>query len=221
MSIAAAIANQTTPVEELGLRLVGRHIYRQGSLLELIAFEEGKLRTVIGTLTVEEATAALLPEPGTVVQLYGHEMIWLQPHTAQDHGLTVYVLVKDLVQERIVREAAQIVEVPDRPRESARTVELLMAQHQGFEQFKARLNAEANEFAEDNDLCEKYDHFMEEWGFNGRTHEYEAQIVVTLYRSVEGRDFEAATADIDGSDIKQWIADVDCESIVWEVEEQF
>ena len=39
--------------------------------------------------------------------------------------------------------------------------------HHAHEQAKAQLNAVANEWADDNDLCGRYDEFMEEHGFNG------------------------------------------------------
>ncbi|GAA4909451.1 hypothetical protein GCM10025789_30890 [Tessaracoccus lubricantis] len=60
MSIATAIANQSTPVEELGLRLVGRHILHHASLLEVTAFDNGQLHTVIGPVSIEDASNAVL-----------------------------------------------------------------------------------------------------------------------------------------------------------------
>ena len=162
MSIATAIANQSTPVEELGLRLVGRHIFHNRSCLELTAFEDGHLLTVIGPVSVEEASNAVLPEPGTVVQFHGQEMVWLQPHTVNGNQLLAYMLINGSVQSRYINDPATIVTVPNRERESARTIELLMAQHHAYEGFKAQLNAAANEWADDNDLCGRYDEFMED-----------------------------------------------------------
>lgn len=219
MSIATATANQSTPVEELGLRLVGRCIFHNASVLEVIAFEDGQLRTVTGSVSIEEASNAVLPEPGTVVQIHGQEMIWLQPHVVNATVLEAFVLIGGVVQRRHVREAAAVVTLPNRERESLRTVELLMAQHHAYERFKADLNAAANEWATDNELCHRYDEFMEQHGFNGRTHDYRAQITLTIYRDVEGRDFDDATEDIDGSLIKQWIADIDARGLEWDIEE--
>ena len=219
MSVATAISNQTTPVEELGLRLVGRHIFHNRACLELTAFVDGQLTTVIGPVSVEAASNAVLPEPGTVVQLHGHEVVWLQPHIADGAHLQAYVLFNGTVQVRYIREPASIVALPDRERESARTIELLMAQHHAHEQAKANLNAAANEWADDNDLCGRYDEFMEEHGFNGRSHDYRAKITVTIYRDIEGRSFDDAPESIDGYDIKQWIADIDGDDIEWETEE--
>lgn len=219
MSIATAIADQSTPVEELGLRLVGRHIFHNRSCLELRAFEDGHLLTVIGPVSVEEASNAVLPEPGTVVQFHGQEMVWLQPHTVNGNQLLAHMLINGSVQSRYISDPATIVTVPNRERESARTIELLMAQHHAYEGFKAQLNDAANEWADDNDLCERYDEFMEDQGFSGRSRDYRARITVTFYRDVEGRNFETATEDIDGYDIKQWIADIDGDDIEWGIEE--
>ena len=112
-----------------------------------------------------------------------------------------------------------VVTLPNRDKESPRTVELLMAQHHAFERFKADLNDAANEWATDNDLCHRYDEFMEQQGFTGRSYDYCAKITLTIYRDVEGRDFDDATDDIDGSLIKQWIADITADDLEWDIEE--
>ncbi|WP_345584486.1 hypothetical protein [Tessaracoccus lubricantis] len=109
--------------------------------------------------------------------MHGQEMIWLQPHVVNKTVLEAFVLIGGVVQCRYVREAAAVVTLPNRERESLRTVELLMAQHHAYERFKADLNAAANEWADDNDLCHRYDEFMQQHRFNGRTHDYRAQIL--------------------------------------------
>lgn len=218
MSIATAIANQTTPVEELGLRLVGRMIFHNGSCLELTGFEGGRLMTVTGPVSVEEASNAVLPEPGTIITMYGQEMVWLKPHVAQGKQLLSYVFVDGAVQRRLINSAASIVTLPERARESARTVELLLEQHHVMEQFKARLNAAANEWADDNDLCGRYDEFMEEQGFSGREQDYEAEITVTFRRTITGRSFDDASADLTSDDVAEWVSEV-VMSGEWSVEE--
>lgn len=44
-SVATAISNQTTPVEELGLRLVGRHIFHNRTCLERCPVRAGQHST--------------------------------------------------------------------------------------------------------------------------------------------------------------------------------
>lgn len=56
----------------MGLRLVGRHIFKGGSPIELPAYGDGQLVSVAGPITV-------LPEPGSVVLVHGHEKVWLAP----------------------------------------------------------------------------------------------------------------------------------------------
>lgn len=64
----------------------------------------------------------------------------------------------------------------------------------------------AHEYANDNDLCEKFDEFMESWGLRPRDREYTAIVraTVEVRVSVSGSTADAAAGTVDD----QMIADV-------------
>ena len=215
--VAAAVAADEMRVEELGVRLVGRHIFKDGQPMQLSAYKDGQLVSTAGPVSMLEASNALLPEPGSIVLVHGQEMVWLEPLFGSANCLYFLAVAGNSVETSMVTDPAAVMVLEDREKEDPRTVGLLLAQHRAFEAWKSALNCAANEYAEDNDLCERYDQFMEQNGLEGRTNDYEAEITITITRAIRGWNFERASDDITSEDIARWVTDE--RDLEWSVEE--
>ncbi len=81
----------------------------------------------------------------------------------------------------------------------------LRCQRREHADFLVRLAEDARQYADDNDLCGRFDDFMEEHGFDRREQEYEVEIEfepVTL-RGVMASSQEAADNSVDDEDVRR------------------
>lgn len=145
-------------------------------------------------------------------------MVWLEPLFGSANCLYFLAVAGNSVETSMVTDPAAVMVLEDREKEDPRTVGLLLAQHRAFEAWKSALNCAANEYAEDSDLCERYDQFMEDNGLEGRTNDYEAEITI-ITRAIRGWNFERASDNITSEDIARWVAE-EGRDLEWSVEEK-
>lgn len=215
MSIADAINGVS--VEGLTAGLVGRQVFCDGTVATVTSIEgEKALTDRAGMVDLDVARRGVLPQMGEVVLLHGQRVVWLEA-VQPGPPLVAVVMAGPQVQHRSVTEVASIVATGEEPmdRQLCRALATMEAEHR--EQMR-RLNADANEWADDNDLCSRYDEFMESQGMEGRTHYYTAKITITVEAEVEGRDFEAATQDWTTADILKMATEQE-DSLEWELED--
>lgn len=212
-----SIADQINGVEtESTAGLVSRQVFVNNTVVTVIGVEGDKAFTDrAGEVDIAVAKDNVLPLMGEVVLLRGQRVVWLEARQDKP-GLVAVVVVGLQVQERTVYEVAQLVATGEEPldRQLCRVLGSVHAQH--GEQMR-RLNAEANEWADDNDLCERYDQFMERQGLEGRTHEYTAKVTITFRQNTEGSDFDDAT-DWTAADVVRMATELG-NDLDWEVED--
>lgn len=212
-----SIAGQINGVEtESTTGLVSRQVFVNKIVATVIGVEGDKALTdKAGEVDIAVARDNVLPVMGEVVLLRGQRVVWLEARQDMP-GLVAVVIVGPQVQERTVYEVAQLVvtEEEGMDRQLCRVLASTHAQH--GEQMR-RLNADANEWADDNELCERYDQFMEQHGLEGRTRDYRAKVTITFYQSTEGSDFDDAT-DWTASDVLRMATELG-DRLDWEVED--
>lgn len=84
------------------------------------------------------------------------------------------------------------------------------------------LVSEAHEWADENDLCHRFDDFMEEHNLPPRSHDYKLSVTmrVQVCLTASGRDVEAAIQSLSRSELFDRIDDVD-DILDWEAEETY
>lgn len=215
MSIAEQINGVGTELSNAGL--VGRQVFVNGTVATVTAVDgDEALTDGAGTVDLALACANVLPVMGEVVLLHGQRAVWLEA-IQKTHRLVGVVLVGGQVQERTLYEVSSVVVAGEEPldRQLCRALASTHAEHR--EQMQ-RLNVEANEWADDNDLCSRYDDFMERQGLEGRVREYRASITITFSEDVEGRSFDDAT-NWTAADVVRMATEYG-DHLDWEVEEQ-
>lgn len=170
------------------LRLVGEHV----------ELANGRV------VPVQEARGGVLPMIGERVRWRrsGREFVWIgeravsgqtQQGLASEHGLMWF---------------------SGEPSDMECTGELVPLEELGGlvrdmdRRFTQRLNSiveEAHEWADDNDLCERFDDFMEEQGFPRRTHPHDIEVIVRLYRTVEAESMEHAQENVTVEQVRAWV----------------
>lgn len=212
-----SVADQINSVDtESTAGLVSRQVFVNNTVAAVFAVEGDKALTDrAGMVDLVMARDNVLPPMGEVVLLRGQRVIWLTARQDMP-GLVAVVIVGGQVQERTVYEVAQIV-VAGEERMDRHLCSVLASTHAEHREQRRRLNEAANEWADDNDLCDSYDEFMEQYGFEGRTRDYTAKVTITFYEDTEGRSFDEAT-DWTARDVVRMANELG-NDLDWEVEE--
>lgn len=161
----------------------------------------------------------VLPTPGERVVVNGDPRAWVGTETAraeQHVGVTLWVLwvsesgdVYSGPYAVAELDARKIVTGPPEPGMRAAMTAILnerrVQQAAAAERaaWIERLTDEAHEYANRNDLCERFDEFMEEHGMRRRTRDYDLRVEVTatLYITRNAQSVDDAINDLDREDV--------------------
>lgn len=183
---------------------------------------------VIGERVAVMTTSGLV-EGGAWLGLTGGTSGDLSRMASADGSLGVWLLVGEQVRTVRVQpdglDARKVVTgtLSDGERAAVAVLAALQRTHAEamtkHEQWLAGLVSDAHDYANDNDLCGRFDEFMTEHGLPGRVREFRFRVNVqsSVYLTVEGADAEAAQESITREQV--WDA-MSCYGIdEWEAEE--
>ena len=161
----------------------------------------------------------VLPTPGERVVVNGDPRAWVGTESAraeQHVGVTLWVLwvsesgdVYSVPYAVAELDARKIVTGPPAPGMRAAMTAILnerraqQAAAAERAQWIERLTDEAHEYANRNDLCERFDEFMEDHGMRRRTRDYDLRVEVTatLYITRNAQSVDDAINDLDREDV--------------------
>ena len=221
------------------LPLTGRQAIFEGLLTRII--DAGEDSTVTTALRPTEAVLAssvvALPKPGEAVTLprsVGERLaVWvgLRGVSPSADMIEAHLLIEGSVQlftlEAAVVDARRTVEVAATDVEEAAADALFaeLTAHQrtrdDHETWTNTLVEDAHHYADENDLCERFDSFMRKHDLPARTRDYDLRVTVTatLVVSREAGSVEEAISDLTTEDV--WAAMSRHSIDDWEAEEDY
>ena len=196
----SVVADVNKALDERVADLRGRVVMVQG-----LAYRIGdQLPTGVN---VEDAEASLMPKPGARVTCDGVQGVLLDylPFDRDgQYGITLLVLFHGRsVVEWYTNRRERIVDTGEKADETLCAA--LAAQHKAHSNRIDSLVTDAHEWADDNDLCGKFDEFMESHGLEPRERDFDVTINVALTRTITARSFAAACDSVSESDVRQWL----------------
>lgn len=180
----------------------------RGRLVEVEDDQYAPHAVKVGDDVVPRMQLAMLPVSGQRLLLQGSEVVWLAPLSVAREHLRATVLAGDTLRPRVVRVPVGSVvgSLPVAGSEplTGEVLRVALAAGQSavdHERWVEQLACSAREWADDNDLCERFDDFMEDQGLGGRRNEYNARVTITFDMEVTGSTFERAAEEVDRSDV--------------------
>ena len=160
--------------------------------------------SVGGVSSDAPSAVPVVPVVGELVSWQGRRCVWISRVQSEGDGVRGWIVVLEEPFGRVCVSLSSLVAVGDRV-----GVGELLDVVVGLDCVRAHrlseLEAAAHEWADDNDLCERFDDFMEEMGLSRRVRDFEVEVQVCVRGSVSATSEDAAYEVVEWAEIQQWM----------------
>ncbi|QXT62467.1 hypothetical protein [Tessaracoccus palaemonis] len=181
---------------------------RNGVLLSVVVGPEG---VKVGDEVLPIGEVTVLPQPGQRINLWGRGLFWIKPADLLEDATNVRVFLLESETMRTwpymipLTTARGLEPVGESLRIAYAAASIVLEK----ERWLDHLAEDARTFADDNNLCEVFDQFMEEHGMKGRTRDFRAEFTITFTAYVEGSTFDNATENLTKADVLELLNNED------------